>query len=252
MRIVGLPLLSDNYAWVLAPDAGGACAVVDPSEAEPVRAFLQAEGLALGWILATHHHFDHTGGIEGLVEAFPDVEVLCSEPDRARVPGATRTIADGETVDVAGETARALYVPGHTTGAVAWHLEAIGAVFTGDTLFTAGCGRLFEGTPEQMHASLARLAALPDRTRVYCGHEYTVSNLKFAAALDPGDDAVRERLAAETARRAAGEPTVPATLSVEKRTNPFLRAGEAAMMRILGEPEPVAAFAEMRRRKDTF
>lgn len=250
MRIVCLPLLQDNYAWLLCDEAAGTCAVVDPSEAGPVRDAIERLGLELRWILATHHHWDHTGGISELAAA--GVEVVCFEDDRARVDGSTRGVTHDEGIEVAGRRARCLHVPGHTSGAIAFHFDSEQAVFTGDTLFTAGCGRLFEGTPAQMHSSLTRLAALPQDTLVYCGHEYTVANLRFAADLEPDNRAVAQRLVTEEARRHAGEPTVPAALSLERRTNPFLRSEDPALMQIVELEDPVEVLAEVRRRKDAF
>ncbi len=250
MRIVGLPLLKDNYAWLLVGEK--TCAVVDPSEAEPVLAAVADAGVPLTQILLTHHHWDHVGGVEGLLAAHPDLEVICSDHDLDRIPGATRAVTDGEVVEAAGSQATCLRVPGHTLGAVAFHFAAEEAVFTGDTLFTAGCGRLFEGTPAQMHASLSALAALPRSTQVYCGHEYTVGNLAFAQSVDPDDEAVRLRLAEAQGRRHQGEPTVPATLAEELETNPFLRVGDPAFRAHTGRADPVEAFAELRSRKDGF
>jgi hydroxyacylglutathione hydrolase len=237
MQVAALPLLADNYAWLLWHDRGHA-AVIDPSESEPVLEAVRARGLTLTQVLATHHHHDHVGGIPGLVAATPGVEVLCSETDLSRIAGATRGLRDGERVSVVGETFEALHVPGHTTGAIAYF--GAGAVFTGDTLFLSGCGRLFEGTPPQMFASLGRLAALPPATLVYCGHEYTEKNLRFALSVDSENRAVKERQAKVAAQRARGEPSVPATLAEELATNPFLRARE------------LAAFTELRRRRDSF
>jgi len=252
MRIIGLPLLKDNYAWLLADEKTGDAAIVDPSEAAPVLELLESEGLTLRWILATHHHWDHTGGIEGIVARLPEVEVICSAYDQERVPHATRTVDDDAWIEICGEKVHCLMVPGHTLGAVAYHFAGEKAVFTGDTLFTAGCGRLFEGSPEQMHASLSRLSALPDDTRVYCGHEYTVANLGFAAHVLPDDAAVADRLSDARARRSQNEPTVPARMDLERRTNPFLRAAEPAMKALTGESEPAKVFAELRKRKDAF
>ena len=254
LDIRGLPLLSDNYAWLWIRPASRECAVVDPSEAAPVAAAIRAQGLTLRWILATHHHWDHTGGIAELAAELGPVEVVGSSYDRdqGRVPAQTRAVDDGDTLDVLGTPVACLHVPGHTLGAVAYHLPREGAVFTGDTLFTAGCGRLFEGTPAQMVESLTRLRALPPATRVYCGHEYTVKNLRFAVTLLPGDDTIAERLAASERTRAAGEATVPASLAVEQRTNPFLRADDPALAKATGRGDPVDVFAEIRRRRDAF
>lgn len=237
-----MPLLSDNYAWLLTGEGSRDCAVVDPSEGAPVAELIKREGLTLRWILATHHHWDHTGGIEELLRGAEGAEVICSQYDldARRVPGATRGVKDGEKIEVAGETAACLMVPGHTLGAAAFYFSAAGAVFTGDTLFTAGCGRLFEGTPDQMYESLARLKDLPPDTGVYCGHEYTEKNLRFARDVFPEDAEIRGRLERVREARGADRPTVPETMGVERKTNPFLRA------------DTPKVFAEFRRRRDSF
>jgi hydroxyacylglutathione hydrolase len=206
----------------------------------------------LRWILATHHHSDHTGGIEALARDFQGVEVVCSSVEAPSISGVTRTVEDGERIIVAGSEATCLWVPGHTRGAVAYHFAREAAVFTGDTMFLAGCGRLFEGTPAEMHASLSRIAELPRDTSVYCGHEYTEKNLRFALSVEPGNAAVQERLAEARATLARGEPTVPATLAVEWETSPFLRSGESVLQQLCGATDPVAVFAELRRRRDRF
>ncbi len=225
MRIVPVACLSDNYAYLVI--AGSRALVVDPSEAEPVERALAAEAVALAAVLCTHHHHDHVGGNDALVAARPGLPVFAHESDRAlgRVPAQTHAVREGEPFEAAGFSVSALHVPGHTTGAVSYGIGD--AVFTGDTLFVAGCGKLFEGTPAMMHASLAKLAALPGATRVYCGHEYTVGNLKFAAHAEPGNAAVRAKLAWAEAERAAGRPTVPSTMAAELATNPFVRAADA-------------------------
>lgn len=246
----GIPLLADNYAWLLV--RGSDAAVVDPSEAGPVLELLRGRGLTLRTVLATHHHGDHVGGIEELAEAFPGLEVICSEPDRERVPKATRAVRNGDRIEVLGHPVRCLLVPGHTRGALAYHLPTADAVFTGDTLFTGGCGRLFEGTPAQMLQSLERLASLPGSPGVYCGHEYTEKNLAFALSLTPEDRAVAGRLAQVRSERAAGRPTVPAPLALERRTNPFLRCHDPALQAVTGRTDPAEVFADLRRRKDAF
>lgn len=250
MQIIGLPLLSDNYAWLLVDAQQRECAVVDPSEAAPVAAAIQGRGLRLRCILATHHHPDHTGGIAALAD--DDVQVIASDYDRQRVPRVTHAVGDNTELSIIGQTMRCMMVPGHTLGAVAFYFPALGALFTGDTLFTAGCGRLFEGDAVQMHTSLCRLAALPPETAVYCGHEYTEKNLQFAASLEPNNEAVARRRAAVAAQRQAGMPTVPATLAEERQTNPFLRCEAPALREITGEKLAVDVFAALRRRRDAF
>lgn len=248
MDITALPLLDDNYAWLLTVPGSSACAVVDPSEADPVAQVLAERKLDLKCILATHHHPDHVGGIKGLVK--PGVEVVCSSYDKERIPCVTKTVEHGERIDVLGEQVQCIMVPGHTLGAVSFYFAKSKAVFTGDTLFLGGCGRLFEGTPEMMHKSLSELAALPGDVDVYCGHEYTEKNMKFALSLEPNARAVKERLARVEKLLAEGKPTVPATLDVERKTNPFLRVSE--LRAIAGKQQDVEVFAELRQRRDKF
>lgn len=242
MKIEAIPLLSDNYAWLLIDEASSECAVVDPSESGPIRARIEKDGLTLKSILATHHHYDHIDGIPRLLQSFPKADVICSQYDleKGRVPGAAHGVADGESITLAGASAACLSVPGHTLGAVAYYFSDAHAVFTGDTLFTAGCGRLFEGTATQMYASLKKLAALPPETQVYCGHEYTEKNLQFSKTVFPGDAEIAARLTHVEAARRNGEATVPAELSLEKKTNPFLLA------------ESESAFTDYRRRRNSF
>jgi hydroxyacylglutathione hydrolase len=226
VQVTIVPCLQDNYAYLLHEPGKTTAAVVDASEAEPVLAALEQLGLSLGAILATHHHPDHVGGNAELVRRFPGVAVYGSAHDKGRIPAQTAFLSDGEGIDVLGTRFRCLLVPGHTLGAVAYYGE--GSVFTGDTLFAAGCGRLFEGTAAMMYESLnRRLGELPDETRVYCGHEYTANNLRFAAHIEPENVAVKERAQKVAELRARGAPSIPSTLAEERATNPFLRCGSA-------------------------
>ena len=218
-----IPAFKDNYIWLLRQ--GQRAFVVDPGDAAPVLARLQADGLRLEGILITHHHADHQGGIAELTAHSP-AEVYA--PANESITGCTRPLRGGECIEVLGQAVSVLAVPGHTLGHLAYY--APGALFCGDTLFGAGCGRLFEGTPAQMAASLDRIAALPDDTRVYCAHEYTEMNLRFALAVEPDNAALQARVAKVQAQRAAGLPSVPSTLAEEKATNPFLRCGEATVI----------------------
>jgi hydroxyacylglutathione hydrolase len=252
MHIEGLPLLSDNYAWVLTPQSGNGCAVVDPSEAGPVIEFLESRDLRLEVILATHHHWDHTGGIAGLLEFFPEAKVFASEIDAKHFAGTTDFIGDGDVFELFAEEVHCLHVPGHTLGAVAFYCPKSKAVFTGDTLFTAGCGRLFEGTPEQLCHSLLKIRELPEDVLVYCGHEYTQKNLNYALHVEPENAAVQARLAEVDNQRAQGRPTVPALLKTECETNPFLRSDDGALQAAKGCSDAVSLFALLRRGRDSF
>lgn len=218
-----IPAFKDNYIWLLTQ--GRRAFVVDPGDAAPVVARLEAEGLALEGILITHHHADHQGGVAELAARYgPKVYA----PSRESITGCTHPLAGGESIAVLGEDCRVIAVPGHTLGHLAYHFP--GLLFCGDTLFGAGCGRLFEGTPAEMAASLERLASLPETTRVYCAHEYTEMNLRFALAVEPGNAALRRRVDRVAAQRAAGLPSVPSTLAEELATNPFLRCAEPAVI----------------------
>lgn len=247
MRVVSVPCLKDNFAYLVI-DGSGRCAVVDPGEAAPVEAALAREGATLAAVWATHHHHDHVGGVAALVAAHPGLEVVAGVNDAAKTPHVTRTLEDGDHVELGALRARCIHNPGHTLGAISFVVN--GCVFTGDTLFGGGCGRVFEGDAAMMHASLMRLAQLPDDTRVYFGHEYTAANLRFAAAVEPGNPAVAARAAA------LGAPSTPSTIADERATNPFLRSAEPAVIdaaRARGAAgDPVSVFAAVRAWKDGF
>jgi hydroxyacylglutathione hydrolase len=248
-----VPCLSDNYAYLIRDPGSSAVGIVDPSEAAPVEAALAARGWKLTHILNTHHHFDHTGGNLEL-KATWGAEVVGPAADRERIPGIDRALGEGDTWDFGTATARIFDIPGHTKGHIAFWFEADRAVFTGDTMFAMGCGRLFEGTPAQMWSSLSKLAALPPDTRVYCGHEYTLSNGRFALTLEPGNEALKTRMKEVERLREQGLPTIPSTIGLERQTNPFLRPASPELQRTLGleQADDVAVFAETRRRKDVF
>lgn len=261
MRILPVPCLSDNYAYLVVCDATKTAAIVDPStltDTERALDALRKEGIEVREVWATHHHGDHVGGVDDVCNKLGIDTVVGFEPDRARLPRLTLGLADGERHTLGTISVRAIHVPGHTSGALAYYCEEPGStpcVFSGDTLFAAGCGRLFEGTPAQMHKSLSRLSALPGDTRVFPGHEYTVANLAFAAHVEPDNEAVANALVRARALRAKGEPTIPTSMADERAYNPFLRAGERALRRGLGLPmdaTDVDTFAAARKKKDTF
>ena len=249
--IIPIPAFADNYVWLLRERR--AAVVVDPGDAAPVQAYLDREGLDLAAIVATHHHGDHVGGIEALVARRP---VPVYGPARETIPARTRALREGESVvlDELGLELVVLDVPGHTAGHIAYTGRVADApvLFCGDTLFAAGCGRIFEGTPATMWASLSKLAALDPATRVFCAHEYTLANLRFAAAVEPANAALAQRQARDAALRDRGQPTVPSTIADELATNPFLRAGDPAVRAAAeahaGRPldGDVAVFAELR------
>jgi hydroxyacylglutathione hydrolase len=248
-----VPCLRDNYAYLLRDRATGATGIVDPSEAEPVLKALARRGWTLTHILNTHHHWDHTGGNPAL-KAKTGAIVVGPKPDEARIPEIDVALDEGERWKLGEAEARILFIPGHTRGHIAFWFPESKAVFCGDTLFAIGCGRLFEGTPQQMWSSLGKLRALPPDTRVYCGHEYTQANARFALTVEPENAKLRARAAEVDAARAKGLPTIPSTIAEERDTNPFLRADQAGLARNLGlaGADPVAVFAEVRRRKDHF
>ena len=243
-----IPVLRDNYVFVL--ERGGLAAVVDPAVAAPVRQRLEERGLELVAILHTHHHSDHIGGTPELLHHWPGAAVYAAAADRQRIPFQTRGLADGDRLELLGQPVEVLAVPGHTAHHLAFHLPASGHLFCGDTLFAGGCGRLFEGSAAQMLASLERLAALPEATQVWCAHEYTEANLRFALSQDPHNRALQERWQQVRARRRSGLPTIPSRIGLERATNPFLRCHEPALQASSGAGDPVAVFAEIRRRKD--
>lgn len=259
MDVVPVPQLSDNYAYLIGDPATRSAAVVDCAEAAPVLAAAREHGWRLAAVLATHHHYDHVGGNRDLLAAVPGLRVYGSEGDASRIPGITDPVQDGASLAVGDLRARVILIPAHTSGHVAYHFADARSVFTGDTLFAAGCGRLFEGDAAQMMHSLGRLAALPDETKVYCGHEYTEKNLQFAEMLEPGNRRVAEKLARVRALRAARRPTVPSTIAEEHATNPFLRVDSpelvASVRARVPEIDPgdrVAVFAAVRDLKDRF
>ena len=248
-----IPVLSDNYVYLIHDQETGATGVVDPAVAEPVQTRLAARGWSLDWILSTHHHGDHTGGNLALKQA-TGCRIAGPGKDAARIPGIDLKLAEGDRFRLGNAEAEIFETPGHTSGHITYWFADARALFCADTLFSLGCGRLFEGTPAQMWNSLRKFAALPDDALVYCGHEYTQSNARFALTVDPHNSALQARAAEVDRQRARGEPTVPTTLGLERATNPFLRPDDAAIRQQLGMENAgnVEVFAEIRRRKDAF
>ena len=252
-QIVAVNAFKDNYVWTLRNASHAA--VVDPGDAQPVLDYLAREGLALAAVLATHHHPDHVGGVARLLE---DFRVPVYGPRGEPIATLTRAVSEGETVEVPELGARfeVLSIPGHTRAHIAYY--GGGALFCGDTLFACGCGRLFEGTPEQMYASLEKLRSLPDDTQVYCGHEYTLANIGFARAVEPGNAALERREERDRRLREAGRPKLPSTIGEAKATNPFLSCREPAVIesanKYLGAraADPVRVFAAIREWKNRF
>lgn len=246
-------VMQDNYVYLLRDPATGATAVVDPAESKPVLAALAQKGWKLTHILNTHHHWDHVDGNLALKQA-TGCKVYGAARDRGDIPGLDVALDEGDTVELGGIKAQVLAVPGHTLGHLAYWFAADRALFCGDTMFAMGCGRLLGGTAEQMWNSLSRIRDLPDDTRVYCAHEYTAANGRFALTMEPNNQALVERMARVRELRRAGTPTVPSLLAEERATNPFLRPESEGIQAALGlrGAEAVRVFAETRRRKDAF
>ncbi|QJD28794.1 hydroxyacylglutathione hydrolase [Methylococcus geothermalis] len=253
LEILQIPVLEDNYVYLLHEPGSGATAAVDPAVAGPVLEALDARGWRLSHVLNTHHHGDHVGGNLELKAATGCV-IVGAAGDRHRIPGIDVVLKDGEEFRIGSASARMLEVPGHTAGHIAFWFEDDAALFCGDTLFALGCGRLFEGSAEQMWRSLERLRALPPESRVFCAHEYTQANARFAATMEPGNAALRERMSRVEALRRDGLATVPSSLGDELATNPFLRPESPEIRQRLGlvQAPDVEVFAEIRRRKDVF
>ncbi len=248
-----VPLLQDNYGHLILDRAAGVAGIVDPAAAEPMLAALAQHGLPLAWVLVTHHHTDHVGGIPAL-RAATGCKVVGPRADQQRIPGLDLALGDGERFAFGSTSAVVLDVPGHTSGHIAFWFDQDQAVFCGDTLFSLGCGRMFEGTPPQFWGSLAKLRALPPETRVYCAHEYTASNGRFARSVDGDNPDLLARLDDVARLRALGQPTLPSTIGLERRTNPFLRADVPSVARAVeaDAADPITAFAALRRAKDRF
>jgi hydroxyacylglutathione hydrolase len=258
MAIIPVPQLSDNYAYLVVDDTSKECGVVDCAEADKVLAAVKQHGLKLVAVLPTHYHFDHVGGNEDIVRAVPGLRVYGARGENGRIPAQTNEVDDGSTAEIGSLKGRVIGIPAHTNGHIAYYFPQLNAVFTGDTLFVAGCGRVFEGKAQTMVDSLAKLAGLPDSTQVYCGHEYTEKNLRFALTLEPSNQVLKSKHDWAVKARAEGKYTIPSTIGEEKQINPFLRTDNDELRANLKKIDPslandrVAIFAKTRELKDRF
>ncbi|WP_390912945.1 hydroxyacylglutathione hydrolase [Pseudosulfitobacter sp. SM2401] len=253
LTVVTIPCLSDNYTFLLHDSISNETAVIDVPDAGPIKQELDDRGWRLTQIWLTHHHWDHVDGLPDLLRSHP-AQVIGARDDTDRLPALDAKVGDGDTFTFAGNDVQVMDVSGHTIGHIAFHVPAAMAAFTADSLMALGCGRLFEGTPAQMFDSLSKLAALPDDTVVYSGHEYTAANATFAITIDPDNPDLIARIADITEKRAKGQPTVPSSLLLERATNPFLRGHDPQIQTELNMKgaAPVDVFAEIRARKDRF
>ncbi|CAI0461043.1 unnamed protein product [Linum tenue] len=254
LQIELVPCLRDNYAYLLHDADTGTVAVVDPSESVPIVDALSRKNRNLTYILNTHHHYDHTGGNEELKARY-GAKVIGSGLDSERIPGIDIGLKDGDKWMFGGHEVLVMETPGHTRGHISFYFPGSGAIFTGDTLFSLSCGKLFEGKPEEMHASLQKISSLPDDTKIFCGHEYTLSNSKFALSIEPNNESLESYAAQVAHLRSKSLPTIPTTLKVEKACNPFLRSASSEIRRSLKIPETASdaeALGVIRRAKDDF
>lgn len=248
-----IPVLEDNYIYLIHDPVSKQTAAVDPAEAQPVLDVLAENGWQLSYVLNTHHHWDHTNGNLQLKQK-TGCQIIAPSAEQHKIPGVDRAISDHETLALGAHTATVMAIPGHTLGHIAYYFGDDGLLFCGDTLFVMGCGRLFEGTAEQMWTSLQKLSELPAATRVYCTHEYSQANGLFAQRIEPDNQQLKEKMQRIKQLRKQNLPTVPSTIAEERATNPFLRVGQLSVQTSLNQVQqnPVAVFAELRKRKDTF
>ncbi len=256
MEIVTIPILKDNYVFVLVDRSRKQATVLDPGESAPIAAWLAKSDLELVNIWITHHHRDHVGGIQGLLQRFPKAIVSGGVHDRGRIPSQHTYLNEGDRVAFADQTAQIFFIPGHTLGHIAYYFASTdyqpGELFCGDTIFGGGCGRLFEGTPAQMLESIDRLRQLPDSTRIWCSHEYTLNNLRFALTIEPYNIDLQNRYHQTEVDRANSQSTIPSTIGLEQQTNPFLRWDVPAVGLAVASNNSVETFARLRGRKEQF
>lgn len=253
LEIEQFSCLSDNYGVLIHDEEAGLTASIDAPEEHAILEALQRKGWTLTHIFNTHHHMDHVGANLALKQRF-DAEIIGPKDEEAKIPGIDRTVSDNESFRFGNFTVKVISTPGHTAGEISYHIPEAQVVFTGDTLFALGCGRLFEGTPATMHRSLQKLITLPGETEIYCGHEYTQSNARFALSVDPDNAALKERARQIAILRENGKPTLPTNIFLEMATNPFLRTDDPAIRSRLGmeSASDEQVFAELRKRKDHF
>jgi hydroxyacylglutathione hydrolase len=253
LTIIQIPVLTDNYIYLIHDPASGKTAVIDPALAQPVLDVLDKKGWRLTYILNTHHHWDHVGGNLELKQKTA-CKIIGAQSDGERIPGIDMGVSEDDVISLGQQAARVISTPGHTKGHIVYHFAEDSALFCGDTLFVMGCGRLFEGTPEQMWNSLQKLKALPPSTRIYCTHEYTQTNGRFALSVEPDNSHTQQKMLEVRRLRAENKPTVPSTIEQERATNPFFRADSISVQKTLGMEgqSPVRVFTELRKRKDSF
>ena len=254
LEVTLVPQLADNYSYIMRCRETGEVGIVDCPEAEPMIALLNKMNLTPNSIWLTHHHWDHINGTPELLERWPDLNVYAYQGDSHRLDNVTQWLEEGDKVELGNCEAEVIFTPGHTSGHIAYYFAESGALFCGDTMFAAGCGRVFEGTFPQMHESLQKLGALPPETKVYCGHEYTASNVRFALSVDPDNTDLQQYQEQVTQARSEHAPTIPTTLELEWKVNPFLRVNRPAIQQAaeVNPNDPAAVFEAIRRKKDNF
>lgn len=253
LTIIQVPVLTDNYIYLIHDPVCGETAAIDPALAQPVLDVLDKNGWRLTYILNTHHHWDHVGGNLELKQKTA-CKVIAAQSDQNRIPGIDIGVSEDDVISLGSHSARVISTPGHTSGHIVYHFAEDGALFCGDTLFVMGCGRLFEGTPEQMWNSLQKLKTLPPSTRIYCTHEYTQTNGRFALSVEPDNSQLQQKMIEVQRLRAENKPTVPSTIEEERATNPFFRADSISIQKTLGlqGQSSLCVFTELRKRKDSF